>query len=65
MKQGTCPNCGSMEIEYHDYEMYDTQLMYEATCAKCMCEFKEWYNLNFVTQTIYSEELFSKEAKNE
>ncbi len=65
MEQGICPNCGSTKTEYSDYEMHDTQLAYEVVCTKCMCEFKEWYSLKFVTQTVNSEELFSKEVKDD
>ena len=51
---GKCPKCGGEEIEYGASEIQDNQLYYSAVCASCSCSFREWYNLVFSENVIYS-----------
>ena len=48
MKEGECPNCGNMDIEWGDRVDDGPCIGYEFHCPKCDKDFVEWYDLTYV-----------------
>lgn len=44
-KQGLCPNCNSIELDYQSVEWGDNYVYYPFTCQKCNAECQEFYDL--------------------
>ena len=42
---GNCPNCGSENINWHDSEIQDGFIVYDADCGDCGQNFQEEYNI--------------------
>ena len=52
-KQGTCPFCGSDNLDYQPVEMQDDGMMfYPWTCQNCKAQGEEWYSLTFVGHNV-------------
>ena len=49
LAEGICPICGSKNITYGAFELYDEGLYYPAQCDICGATFKECYSLTFDT----------------
>ena len=49
--EGVCPNCGSENINWHDSDLQDGFIVYEATCDDCDTEFQEEYRLSYAITT--------------
>lgn len=50
-KEGVCPNCGSEDLDYGVFELYDVNLgYYPVTCNKCNLSFEETYIMKFSSQ---------------
>lgn len=58
-KEGTCPCCGSEDIEYGAFEVdMPTGIYYPCTCNECGATFDEWYNVSFEGQwNIYADKV--------
>lgn len=54
--EGNCPECDSININWHDSEDFDSGKVYYAECDDCSCEFQEEYNLEYVCTVIEKEE---------
>ena len=52
IEQGTCPYCGSGNIDYQPCEDRDDMVYYHATCCDCKRDFEEWYRLEFVGHNV-------------
>ena len=48
MKEGECPNCGNMDIEWGDRIDDGPGVGYEFHCPECNKDFVEWYDLTYV-----------------
>lgn len=46
-EQGTCPICGSGDIDYDSFELDSECGYYPCTCNKCGATWNEWYHLSF------------------
>lgn len=47
-KIGTCPFCGSENIDYGDSCIQDDEMYYEVYCTDCNENSKEWYCLEYL-----------------
>ena len=65
-EQGTCPYCGSDDIEWRGSELEDELMFYNAMCNKCKRDFVEVYKLEYDGYNTYDENgeehLFDKEG---
>ena len=52
IEQGTCPYCGSDEIDYDQCDHEDDMICYRATCCDCGRKFEEWYELKFAGHNV-------------
>jgi len=50
--EGKCPKCKSENINWHDSELQDGFIVYEATCDDCDTEFQEEYKLVYTITTF-------------
>lgn len=49
---GKCPKCNSENINWHDSELQDMSVFYNAICDDCGCEFTEHHTLQYeITQS--------------
>jgi len=50
---GTCPNCGSADLEYGKVKhgTVGNEIYYPFTCSDCGFEGREWYIMTFVRVT--------------
>lgn len=46
-KVGTCPLCGSHEVDYDSPEIDDNVMWYPCNCPNCNATWNEVYNLSF------------------
>lgn len=46
-RPGTCPVCGSNDIDYDALEIIDCGAYYPALCNNCKTSFQEHYDLTF------------------
>lgn len=50
-KMGVCPKCGSTNLDYENFEIFDDDTGYfPVTCKDCFTYFEETYRLQFVSQ---------------
>jgi endogenous inhibitor of DNA gyrase (YacG/DUF329 family) len=49
--EGKCPTCGSNYVLWHDSEIQDGFMVYEAECDECGKEFQEEYKLVYEVTT--------------
>lgn len=54
--QGNCPNCGSDNINWHDSDIQEESIIYNAICDDCDLEFQEEYSLQYKITTFAKEE---------
>jgi DNA-directed RNA polymerase subunit M/transcription elongation factor TFIIS len=56
VEQGTCPKCGSNEINYGVVHASSdgTQVYWDWTCPDCDAEGEEWYDINFIRHSLYT-----------
>lgn len=48
-EQGTCPECGSYELEYDSADFEEGNIiMYPAECLTCRSKFDECYDMVFI-----------------
>jgi hypothetical protein len=50
--EGSCPNCKSININYHCGTVQDEAYVYEASCYDCDTEFTEEYILKYSVSVI-------------
>jgi len=53
-REGTCPRCGCIDLNYGDSEIDGGNVKYEWDCPKCKASGTEWYELRFA-EHIYKE----------
>ena len=53
---GKCPNCGSENLDYGDYELEGETISYEFTCDDCGTYSKEYFNLTYCETIIEGQE---------
>lgn len=49
--EGTCPHCGSDDIDWGSLDVEDSYVYYDAYCNKCGESFKIWYNPVYIETT--------------
>jgi len=49
---GMCPHCNSIELDYSSIDIDGESVYYPFVCAKCGCEGREYYNLEFDQITV-------------
>lgn len=42
ISMGTCPKCGSHNVEYYDMDMEDELLIHKCECYDCQLVFREY-----------------------
>lgn len=52
---GTCPKCGSEELDYGCLNVQDAMVYYSFSCPVCRLEAREWYDLSYASTTITDE----------
>ena len=53
--EGTCPVCGSENIEYGSLEVCDAGVYYEVHCLDCNADYQEHYDLSFAGHVVNGE----------
>jgi hypothetical protein len=53
-KQGHCPYCDSVNVNYESFEFEDDHIKYPAECLDCKRYFEEWFYLKFVGHNVGS-----------
>lgn len=55
-RQGICPKCGEISLDYDTIRYTDEMCYYPYKCEKCGQEGEEWYHLEFQGHNIYTED---------
>lgn len=51
-KQGQCPYCGSVDINYGSIQIEEDHIYYPAECNDCYKYFEEWHYLKFIGHNV-------------
>ena len=55
-KQGVCPKCGEISLDYGTIRYTDEMCYYPYKCEKCGQEGEEWYRLEFQGHNVITED---------
>ena len=56
-RQGECPKCGEMSLDYHQPIRYTDDMCYfPYKCKNCGQEGEEWYRLEFQGHNVITED---------
>ena len=59
-RQGMCPVCGKMNLDYDTLEIDGVSAGYPWACKDCGTQGTEWYNLIYVEQIINYNAILNK-----
>ena len=54
IKEDTCPDCGSDNLDFGDIDWHDNQFCQHIMCRECDFDFQEWYTAHFDGMTTRS-----------
>lgn len=55
-RQGECPKCGSMNLDYQAIKYEDEMCYYPYKCEDCGQEGEEWYRLEFNGHNVITDD---------
>jgi len=54
--EGTCPYCGSLNLDYFNQEEHNGDIVHEFRCLDCGTTGSEWYSVEYAETNYYEPE---------